>query len=391
MIKRPKVLSIGHSYVVASNRAIMRQVAQLGEFEIELAAPSFLHGSLRSLELESEADFRYDQKLNVIPLNVYFSKKIHIMYYCGLKKLITQNKYDLVHIWEEPYVLGGYQIARRCFQTQTPYFFRTAQSLNKKYPFPFSYFEKFVLQNSSGWNAGASLVYQNLLNRGYPPESGVIINLGTDKNIFYPDANDRESIRAELGVEGFVIGFSGRLVESKGLDVLMDALKILKKYTSEKWFFLVLGSGPYHDKILSWAQENNFSDRVVVRLASHDEMPRFMRAMDCLVAPSQTAKNWKEQFGRMITEAFATKVPVIGSTSGEIPFVIDKAGLVVEEKDSSGWAQAIAKLMNSESLCQEFQDEGYKRFLKNYDVSRVARQYADFYRQIIDSKQLDNI
>lgn len=378
-MKKKKILSIGHSYVVAANRSIMRKVAHGDDFSIELAAPNFLHGSLRTLHLEQE-----DTDLFTIhPIKAYFSKWVHLMYYQNLDSIIVKGKYDLVHIWEEPYVLAGYQIAKRCVETQTPYFFRTAQSLNKKYPFPFSYFERFVVKHAKAWNAGASLVYQNLLERNYPKSTGVTISLGTDKNIFYPSKIDREAIRDDLKLEGFVIGFSGRLVSVKGLDVLMAALEIVAKTSTQKWSLLALGSGPYKEKIEQWAKALNFEERVKVRLVAHDEMPKYMRAMDCLVAPSQTAKNWKEQFGRMITEAFATEVPVIGSTSGEIPFVIGEAGIVADEKKPLEWAEALIRLMEDPDLCEYYKKSGMQRFLSRYEVSEIAKKYCELYNLIL--------
>lgn len=381
MKSKPKVLSIGHSYVVAANRAIMRQVAQLGEVELEIAAPSFLHGSLRSLKLEPEES----QLFNVIPVDVCFSRWIHLMWYRNLKSIIKKGRYDLVHIWEEPYVLAGYQIAKICVETGTPYFFRSAQSLNKNYPFPFSYFEKFVVKHTKAWNAGASLVFENLCKRNYPLDKGIIISLGTDREVFYPNQVDREELQRELGLNGFVIGFSGRLVEAKGLDILMLAFEKLEGLTEKPWCFLALGSGPYKEKIEQWARERNIEKKIKVLLVAHGEMPKYMRVMDCLVAPSQTAKNWREQFGRMITEAFATEVPVIGSTSGEIPFVIDKAGVVVDEKDALAWAQQIAILIENPAVCDNYKRLGMERFLDLYEVSGIAKKYSELYKKIIFS------
>ena len=52
--------------------------------------------------------------------------------------------------------------------------------------------------------------------------------------------------------------------------------------------------------------------------------------------PSLTRPNWKEQFGRVLIEAMASGVPVIGSDSGAIPDVIGQAGLIFPEGDFSG-------------------------------------------------------
>ena len=54
----------------------------------------------------------------------------------------------------------------------------------------------------------------------------------------------------------------------------------------------------------------------------------------------------------MLIEAFACGVPVIGSNSGEIPYVIGDAGRVVGEKDVLGWAAAIVDLLNSPGLAR---------------------------------------
>ena len=107
---------------------------------------------------------------------------------------------------------------------------------------------------------------------------------------------------------------------------------------AEPWSLLLLGSGEYKEKLQEWAARNGWS-RVKVMLAKHAEVPRYLGCMDLMVAPSQTMKNWREQFGRMIIEAFACGVPVVGSDSGEIPFVIGDAGRVVAETDVAGWAR----------------------------------------------------
>ena len=60
--------------------------------------------------------------------------------------------------------------------------------------------------------------------------------------------------------------------------------------------------------------------------------------MDLLCAPSRTTPRWREQFGRMLIEAMACGVPVIASPSGEIPYVVGDAGVLVPEGDPDGLA-----------------------------------------------------
>lgn len=373
-MKPLRVLTIGHSYTIRLNRSIARRTAEDPSLDVTIAAPKFFHGDLRPLELEADPGAPY----TLVGLPARMTKRIHIHHYGGLGGLIRPGAFDVVHAWVEPYIVAGWQVARAAMRGRARYLFRSAQSLSKNYPPPFSAFERYCVRHASGWVAGGGLVYENLVGRGYPADKGRVITLAVDENEFYPDEASGAATRRELGLEGPVIGFVGRLDASKGLDVLMQALEAVPG----RWNLLAMGSGPYREVIESWAAARRWSDRVRVHLAKHDDVPRYLRAMDLMVAPSQTMPNWKEQFGRMLIEAFACKVPVIGSDSGEIPFVIDQAGIVVPEKDVEGWTAAIAGLLDSPDRRRELAEAGHARCLERYTATSVARQYVDLYHAL---------
>jgi glycosyltransferase involved in cell wall biosynthesis len=381
MSRRLRILTIGHSYCVALNRALVREVARDPDLEVTVAAPSFFHGDLRPVVLEPEPA---GSPLRVVPLKTRLSRFIHIFRYDGsaLRTLIREGEFDVVHAWEEPYVFAGYQIAKALANSPARFCFRTAQSYVKRYPPPFSHFERAVIARAQGWIAGASLVHEAMLSKGFPGDAGRILNLAVDLAEFQPlSSTKRAEVLQELGLQSPVIGFVGRLTQAKGLDVLMSALE--KVGGSRTWSLLLLGSGEYKDKIHAWATANGWSNRVLVKLVKHAEVPRYLGCMDFMVAPSQSMKNWREQFGRMIIEAFACGVPVIGSDSGEIPFVIGDAGRVVAEADVEAWAHAIAKLLDSPEEREELKHRGLAR-APMYSVATIAQQYGDFYRWLAD-------
>ena len=345
-----RILTIGHSYVIALNRAIVREVARHPDFEVTVAAPSFFHGDLRDVELEPEPE---GSPLRLVGLDARWSRWIHVFHYDAgsLRRLIRQNEFDLVHAWHEPYIYAGYQIARSLAGLPIPFCFRTAQSLGKHYPPPFRSFELATLARAQGWIAGGRLVYEAMRTRGYPAERGRILTLAVDTAVFEPaDLSRRASAQRELGLRPPVIGYIGRLTREKGLHILMRAMEQVGGETP--WNLLLLGSGPLERKILDWAKAEGWGDRVRIMLAKHNEVPSYVQAMDLLVAPSQTTWHWKEQFGRMLIEAFACGVPVIGSDSGEIPYVIGDAGRVVGEKDVAGWAASILELIDRPDLAR---------------------------------------
>jgi phosphatidyl-myo-inositol dimannoside synthase len=379
-MKPIRMLLIGHSYVLGVNRATAREVAKDSSFEITIAAPTFFHGDLRPIECELEPDA---SPLKLVPIPARWTGHIHVFQYSSraLRNLILTDRFDGIHVWEEPYIFAGYQIAQMAARATTPFCFRTAQSLNKYYPPPFNYFEQASLRAAKLWIAGGKTVFDNLVTRGYPKARGRIITLAVDTSLFLPtNDNVRDAVRSSLDLKHLVIGFVGRLTVAKGLRVLMQVLEGLD--AALPWCLLLLGDGPMKAEIQGWAKRHGLENRVRIHLARHDEVPKFMAAMDILVAPSQTMPNWKEQFGRMLIEAFACGVPVIASDSGEIPNVAADAAVIVGEKDVLGWRRAITTLLKEDELRKKLRLAGMER-ATHFSATEVARDFRDFYRELV--------
>ncbi|MEH1820684.1 MAG: glycosyltransferase family 4 protein [Nostoc sp.] len=374
-----KLLSISHSYVVKLNRRLVNEIAFLGkgEWEVTAVAPSFIHGDLRSIHLE--ADPNEICHLEAVP--VYFSKPAHILTYgCRLKVIMEQN-WDLVHCWEEPYIFSGGQIAWWT-ERKTPLVFSSFQNKSKRYPPPFNWIEQYAINRATGWITGGQTVVETLKARkGYSLPMR-LIPLGVDVNHFYPSVDSKHQIRRFLAWEEKgtpVIGFLGRFVPEKGLDLLMQVIDSLQT----PWRALFVGNGAMESSLRTWAKHYPEQVRICTDV-KHSEVPQYLNAMDILVAPSQTISNWREQFGRMLIEAFACGVPVIGSDSGEIPYVIQDAGLVVGEKDELGWVAAISELLNSPSGRQELATKGLERAHTLYAWTSVAKQHLEFFTELLN-------
>lgn len=380
MAEKIKVLSVGHSYVVAMNRAILRELAEDPDFEVTVGAPSLFKGSLRTVEIEPEPQ---GSKLNLVPVRAHMTQKMHIFAYDHFDlKTLFQNPFDCAHFWEEPYIFAGYQLGRMAHKKKIPFLFRTAQSLIKKYIMPFRYFEKKTLKEASRFVAGGHLVYQAMRDKGWT-KPGQVITLAVDTEAFKPfDDIQKKKRRDELGLQGPVIGYLGRLSEEKGCDLFMDVLTQLKE---KPWSFLVMGSGPYKEKIETWAKFHGLEDRVKVLLVKHQDVPNYLPVCDLLICPSQTRKFWKEQFGRMIVEAFSAGVPVMGSDSGEIPRVIGDAGVVLPEADNHAWREAIESFLNSPESYKSLIEKGLER-VHLYSAKTIANQYKEVYRHMAGGK-----
>jgi glycosyltransferase involved in cell wall biosynthesis len=99
--------------------------------------------------------------------------------------------------------------------------------------------------------------------------------------------------------------------------------------------------------------------------------------------PSLTTPRWKEQFGRVLIEAMACGVPVVGSDSGEIPQVVGDAGLIFPEGDAAGLAAALQRLCDAADLRKKFIDKGLERINERYAYEHIVRQTYQFFQQVL--------
>ena len=379
MTRPLRILACGHSYVLGINRAILRELAKDTAFDVTVAAPKYFHGDLRPVHIEPEPE---GSRLRIVGIGASLTRWIHVFRYNGgeLRELIRSGDFDVVHAWEEPYVLGGYQIARALRGNSARFCFRTAQNYVKRYHQPFRHFERTVLARAQGWIAGGQLVFDAMTRKGFPAESGRILTLSVDTSAFRPfDSERRREVQESLGFRGPVIGYLGRFTAAKGIPVLLEAMARID--SSLRWNLLFIGSGPLDRQIREWARVNGVSDRVQIRLLRHDEVPNYLPALDLMVAPSQTAKNWREQFGRMTIEAFASGVPFIGSDSGEIPRVVGNAGLIVGEKDIAGWTRTIETMLADPAMRADYAARGLRR-AEVYSSKHIAEQFKLFYMEL---------
>ena len=374
-----RLLTIAHSYGVALNRRLAHEMARAGggeHWDVTAVAPRFFHGDLRPIPLEPQPG----ELCGLVPINVHLSRSPQLFFYgLGLRRILRE-RWDLVHCWEEPYVVAGGQVASWCTPS-TALVFYTFQNIGKRYPPPFSAIERMCAARCTGWLPCGETVAHNQLARGWNHKPHRVMPLGVDVELFRPDPEAGRAVRARLGwhEEGPpVVGFLGRFVEAKGVRLLMRALEDMRT----PWRALWVGGGPLEPALREWAERQGGRVRVVGGIA-HDIVPAYLNAMDLLAAPSQTTPDWREQFGRMLIEAFACGVPVIGSDSGEIPYVVADAGLIVGERDEAGWCRALGELLEGPARRAELAARGRDRAHSLYSWPVIAQRHLEFFAELL--------
>jgi glycosyltransferase involved in cell wall biosynthesis len=305
---------------------------------------------------------------------------MHFFLYGRELRPLLAEAWDVVHVWEEPYIAAGGQLAWWT-RPGARLVYRSAQSLSKSYPPPFCWIERFSMHRAAGWICSGRLVAENLRGRpGYQHLPMAQIPLGTDVNAFRPNPEARRAIHEKLGwtADGPpVVGYLGRFVPEKGIAVMQRALD----QVATPWRALFVGKGSSESALRTWARR--YGDRVCICTdVVHDEVPAYLNAMDLMCAPSQTMPNWKEQFGRMVVEAFASGVAFIGSDSGEIPFVVQDSGIIVSERNDADWARAIGLLLDNRAHREELAARGLDRARTEFAWPVVAHKYLTFFESL---------
>jgi glycosyltransferase involved in cell wall biosynthesis len=307
----------------------------------------------------------------------------HLHLYPGISSVIGREKWDFVHIDEEPFNLATYHALRRCRSHRTRAVFTTWQNLMKSYPPPFNLFERYVYKNAAGAIAGNGEGLDLLRRRGFRRLAAHIPQLGVDPTMFRKQ--DASGLRRKLGVEGtFVIGFVGRFSPEKGVDTLIKALPLLHG----DCVLVLVGNGPERSRLEAMAQALGVSARIRwVPWVNSGDVSEYMNAFDVLALPSRTWWNIKEQFGRVLVEAMSCETCVVGSDSGEISNVVGDAGLIFHEGDEHQLAERLRQLMDCPSLCETLRHRGRQRVLEHFTYAKIAADTVNFYRSICSGSE----
>jgi len=301
----------------------------------------------------------------------------------GVAEALLAVRPHVLHLQEEPFSLIALQCALLCrvLCPSAQIVFYTFDNLNEgfRYPYRPSMFYgvvQRVVHRLSRVGAASCLDAGRILrSRGF---EGPIryVPLGVDPGRYRPPGEERGAERARRGLDGFVVGYVGRLLAMKGIDTLVDAMPAVPG----DWTLLVLGAGPERERVEARARQRGIADRVrIVPGVPHEEVPRWLGLLDVMVLPSRTTGKWKEQFGRVLTEAMACGVPVVGSSSGAIPEVIGDAGRIFPEGDSGLLGEILAELAGNAARRRRLAEAGHRRVLEHFTWEVVTRQWREIW------------
>lgn len=360
-----RVLMISKACIVGIYQRKLECIAQEGVELLTLVPPSWKD---ERGEMHLERAYTDGYQLEVIP--IHRNGDFHTHYYSQLGTWMKKFRPQVVHIDEEPYNLSAWQMMFHACRVGAKTVGFSWQNILRHYPPPFAWGEKYMLRHLDALIAGSESAQTVWREKGYQKEMAVIPQFGIDPVLFQPKTRpDRP----------FTIGYFGRFVPEKGVDLLMDATFALEG----DWRLRLLGSGPELTSLKAKAESSGFADRIeILDAVPSTEMPNQYHEIDVLVLPSFTKPNWKEQFGRVLVEAMSSGVPVIGSDSGAIPDVIGEGGIIFPEGDTNALTHALTSLRADGVSYQNQQTRGRAWVLQHFTHQQIASATVALYQKL---------
>lgn len=386
-----KILVASHTYIVKLNCEKLKQLANLQPYiEVTVIIPKIWQpGGVQNKIIESQG--WEDGNFRVIPIDNFSQNNQGLLTFKPeIISLLKEFKPNIIQVEQgiKSFAYAEFITLNKLLNLKAKNCFFTWWNLPYHSKFPLSVLESYNIKNTDGLIAGNQDAVDILQEHGYQNDYCVLPQLGVDEQLFSPKKQPELSKKFGIDEDEFIIGFVGRFVPEKGILTLIKALSNLKDLN---WKLLLLGRGELKETIEQETKQAEIYDRLIlVESVPHDQVADYINLMNVLVLPSETdmkfktltSVGWKEQFGHVLIEAMACKVPVIGSNSGEIPNVIGNSGLIFPEKDAESLSHCLRQLIEQPSLREHYSNLGYQRTMENYTNLALAKKQLQFYEQL---------
>jgi glycosyltransferase involved in cell wall biosynthesis len=348
-------LVISHPAIVSVNQEVYRELARRG-WNVTIVLPDRWRHEYSDTDVLPEALAGMEKTLRPIPVALRGRPQRHV-YLTSCRARVLEACPDVAFIEAEPFSLPSAQWGFALRKLGVPFGVQSYENIDRRLPPPVRWLRSRVLRDAAFVAARSDSASRLAQVWG---AKGVIA-------LAPPAVPGWESVPTAPN-RPFTVGYAGRLVESKGLVDLLEAVRALHAPLE----LLLIGDGEMKSQLDG--QPVPGSSVKVLDDLRHDQMASGYAQLDVLVLPSHTTPTWKEQFGRVIIEALWCGVPVVGSDSGEIPWLIELTGggLVFPEGDRAMLAERLARLREDPALRQRLAETGRQAVERLFSVAAAT-------------------
>jgi glycosyltransferase involved in cell wall biosynthesis len=321
---------VSHPAVVSVNQVPYGELASRG-WDVSIVVPDRWRHEYSDADVRPQALPGLERSLRPTPVLLRGRPQRHL-YLARCRPIIREIRPDVAFLEAEPFSLPAAQWGYACDRLGIPFGVQSYENIDRPFPAPVRWLRAKVLERAAFVAARSDTALRLVREWGARGD----VELVPPAVPAWPQAGAGRP----AAQRPFTVGFAGRLVVSKGLDDLLAAVRRLDAPVE----LLLIGDGDMRSQLDG--QTIPGSHVRVLTGMRHEQMPDAYAQLDVLVLPSRTTPTWKEQFGRVVIESLWCGVPVIGSDSGEIPWLIGLTGggLVFPEGDREALAGRLREL-----------------------------------------------
>jgi glycosyltransferase involved in cell wall biosynthesis len=363
---RLRVLAVGHTYMLRVNQQKWVALAKSYPVDVGLLAPNTWPVPVWGRTFRFE---KPEPPLTGFGASTLMTGRVGAHLYSPLRiaGIIRRFQPDLIQMEQESFSLASFEVAAAARLLGVPLSVFCWENVDR----PLSRLRKrarrFVFDSAGLMMAGGETTAQTLRQWGYEGNVAVIPQLGVEQGRL------RSARAADLSAP-LRVGFVGRLVRAKGVDILIRAASALLQRGVPLEVF-VCGAGPEREALERVAEDLGVQCRIHWKGGvPHERVPEFLDGVDVLVLPSRGVEGWREQFGHVLLEAMTKAIPVVGSACGEIPNVIGRQDLVFPEDDCDALCGILSRLVSDRRFYEGAAAYCFSRVRSMFTHEKIAER-----------------
>lgn len=219
---------------------------------------------------------------------------------------------------------------------------------------------------------------------GYKKPIYMQTQVGVDTDVFHPDVEARTRIREKYEIgDAYLFGSASRFNVDKGLGEIIKALP-----QEGNWKYLMMGWGRPDEveKIKAEIASRGLQDKIILTgfIDTWDEMAAHWNALDCAVHAPLTSENWEETFSLALVQAMATGLPVIGSSSGSVPYQIGEDGIILPEGDVGAMHKQFVSMIENPAYGKAVGEKMKKRAEECFSILHLNDCFYHTVQDVLD-------
>jgi glycosyltransferase involved in cell wall biosynthesis len=300
------------------------------------------------------------------------------------KRVLSQEPFDLLHAhWVVPNGVLAARVARRAGLPLVVSLHGSDVSVAERVGF-LGGAARWAFATADAVTAPSDDLLERARRLG-AREPLTLVQYGADVTALTAAPGAADELRARLGLapDRIVVLGVGRFIPAKGFVSLIDAFAGARSRRAELHLVLV-GDGAQREELLARARSAGVSDDVSFPgTAAHDEIPAYLAAAQMVVVPSVHAGGLVDGLPNVALEAMAAGRPLVATRVGGLPQLVrdGETGLLVDEADSAGLADAILSLAHDPAVGAQLGERARAEIRERRSWDAVARRFGEVYEE----------